>query len=565
MTKTNINIYQARSSEEAIPILYGAMIFVALSNYIISPVRFQIGAKYLSQDIVQLSHCVNAVAFVLAPALPFRTRRSDSIVDGIRYVFLFFTVAYFLTLSCLIFPLFSENYVLMTLRCFYIVAALQPIFSVSLLFTAAADYASSRKKKEIAPLVDALNLGSVAGSLFVVALACLFAERQVGVEDSGHAIRLSLGLGAALTYLSQQTLGRLPAIQVVARRQHSSSITSWASSIRSVATSRTLVVICVFNLMYAMTNTMLDIDRTRATAASVTSSESNAEHYFWHMTASAEYAVWNLICSAGVYVVQLVATKTHVARNIDTRIALSLMPMVTMIGMSESKRANHLRDVLSFLSYEEYLDSRIKSIDEFYLEDKELARELVQLGYRGSDDTVSREEFEKIKRDARNKKSEKMSKTNNLVHVGIDLSSDPFLRQLAHREELVRNGKLSSIIFIRDRNQKGHEVSGYIDYAFRLKTEDFTPYFQQRKRLMPRPSDLSYYNWKTQKSTSNSNTNFQVIATNEAGLLFKNKKDRKVINVDASADVGDNSTRTEISTGSYLQVVIYDHMTRRKN
>ena len=82
---------------------------------------------------------------------------------------------------------------------------------------------------------------------------------------------------------------------------------------------------------------------------------------------------------------------------------------------------------------------------------------------------------------------------------------------------------------------------------------------------MPKPSDLSYYNWETQHSTSNSTPNFQVlscsqeykkgkerrrnaegklwrggderrvaklyqqvIADNEAGLLFKNKRDRKV-------------------------------------
>jgi hypothetical protein len=56
-----------------------------------------------------------------------------------------------------------------------------------------------------------------------------------------------------------------------------------------------------------------------------------------------------------------------------------------------------------------------------------------------------------------------------------------------------------------------------------------------------------------------------VIADNETGLLFKNKRDRKVINVDPKQSPGDNSTRTEIKTNEYLQVVIYDHMTRRKS
>ena len=112
------------------------------------------------------------------------------------------------------------------------------------------------------------------------------------------------------------------------------------------------------------------------------------------------------------------------------------------------------------------------------------------------------------------------------------MSHFPFLHNLAEREDLVRNGKLTSIIFLRDKNSKGQEVSGYIDYAHRLKSENFEPYFERKKKLMPRPSDLSYYNWETQHSTSNSTPNFQVIADNEAGLLFKNKRDRKVINVD---------------------------------
>jgi hypothetical protein len=120
---------------------------------------------------------------------------------------------------------------------------------------------------------------------------------------------------------------------------------------------------------------------------------------------------------------------------------------------------------------------------------------------------------------------------------------------------MVRNGKLTSIIFIRDvivTRDKKQEISGYIDFAHRLKTEDFVPYFTRKKRLLPRPSDLSYYNWETQtyvpshththhaharaahshcpplacrlhycfdmrRSTSNPTPNFQVKADNEQG------------------------------------------------
>jgi hypothetical protein len=94
--------------------------------------------------------------------------------------------------------------------------------------------------------------------------------------------------------------------------------------------------------------------------------------------------------------------------------------------------------------------------------------------------------------------------------------------------------------------------------------EEFDPYFEGKKLLLPRPSDLSFYNWETQISTSNSSPNFQVLADNDAGLLFKNKRDRKVINVDPKENPGDNTTRTEIRTTEYYQCVIYDHFTRRK-
>jgi hypothetical protein len=92
-----------------------------------------------------------------------------------------------------------------------------------------------------------------------------------------------------------------------------------------------------------------------------------------------------------------------------------------------------------------------------------------------------------------------------------------------------------------------------------------------------------------QMSTSNNSTNFAVLAEGEVGLLFKNKRDRKVsarpapvlssvgasnapppppppqvINVDPNAPPGDNTTRTEIRTPDYSQCVLWDHFSRRK-
>lgn len=66
-------------------------------------------------------------------------------------------------------------------------------------------------------------------------------------------------------------------------------------------------------------------------------------------------------------------------------------------------------------------------------------------------------------------------------------------------------------------------MSGFIDFAERLKTEDWVPYFLGKKRFLPRPSDLSYYNWDTQAATATSTINFQVLADNPGG------KDKKIL------------------------------------
>eukprot|EP00833_Pecoramyces_ruminatium_P015889 jgi/Orpsp1_1/1189921/evm.model.d7180000075465.2 len=222
--------------------------------------------------------------------------------------------------------------------------------------------------------------------------------------------------------------------------------------------------------------------------------------------------------------------------------------------------------IAEYATYEDYLDSQITPLDMYYLEDKELARQLVELGYRGSGEPLKREEFTSKKKAAEMFRLSKHNATKVLCSQDKDLTGFPFLKALAEREEANRNGKLMSIIFIRTHNSKGQEISGYIDYAHRLKIESFEQYFSRKKTLLPRPSDMSFYNWETQTCTCNATPNFQVISDNESGLLFKNKRDRKIINVDPKElKPGDNSTRTEIPTHEYIQVVIYDHFTRRKN
>merc|ERR1739848_148609 len=225
-----------------------------------------------------------------------------------------------------------------------------------------------------------------------------------------------------------------------------------------------------------------------------------------------------------------------------------------------------------YATYEDFLDSQISAYDLYYLEDEELARQLVELGYRGSGEVLKREEFLARKKAAEASRVQKRNQQRRLAFQNQDTGEtheftkhDAFLSALAEREEANRTGRMTSIVFIRDRNSRGQEISGYIDYASRLKHEDFSIYFSGKKRLLPKSTDLSFYNWETQTSTSKPTGNYQVIADSTSGLLFKNKRDRKIMNVDPKASSpGDNSSRIAIEAKQYIQALIYDHLTRRK-
>jgi hypothetical protein len=145
---------------------------------------------------------------------------------------------------------------------------------------------------------------------------------------------------------------------------------------------------------------------------------------------------------------------------------------------------------------------------------------------------------------------------------------------------LLKNGRMTTILFLRVAGRDGksksllskdkigfkNEVSGYIDLADRMKKEDFKPIFQKKKTLMPKESDLSYYNWDTSKAFINDSPNFRTDANSDQGLLFRNKRDRKVICVDPEKpNPGDDTDRIEIECEQYTQVVFFDHMTRRKH
>eukprot|EP00953_Heterococcus_sp_UTEX-ZZ885_P006518 3985-Heterococcus_DN1.PRE.1 len=102
----------------------------------------------------------------------------------------------------------------------------------------------------------------------------------------------------------------------------------------------------------------------------------------------------------------------------------------------EDAHVQTLDTVESYETYEDYLDSQVTDTDMFYLEDEDLARQLVELGYRGSGDTLQREEFEARKKALRDRTTQKTNAPKQLCSAGKDLSTSAFMQALANREEL---------------------------------------------------------------------------------------------------------------------------------
>ncbi|KAG8593700.1 hypothetical protein GDO81_000924 [Engystomops pustulosus] len=98
--------------------------------------------------------------------------------------------------------------------------------------------------------------------------------------------------------------------------------------------------------------------------------------------------------------------------------------------------------ITEYNTYEDFLDSQITSLDLFYLEDEELARQLVELGYRGSGEVLKREEFEARKAAAEASRLSQRTQQKILSSAGKELK-DNFLKALALREEANRNGKMT--------------------------------------------------------------------------------------------------------------------------
>lgn len=220
-------------------------------------------------------------------------------------------------------------------------------------------------------------------------------------------------------------------------------------------------------------------------------------------------------------------------------------------------------DLLKFKTYEEYLDSLVTPVDLSYLKSTKIARDLAELGYRCTGETLSKSSFYERLEAARNL-TYSVYKPYILCSKLIT-PTDSLQMELALRERENRLGVISTIIFLQYYVKSQSEISGYIDYAHRLETEDWLPFFQGKKKLRVRNTDLGYYRWKLGKILLNKTPNYEPIIDSTRGLLFKNSRDRNIIYVDPYMSFhGIGTNRETIRSEGYEHVVLYDHLLRSK-
>ena len=193
---------------------------------------------------------------------------------------------------------------------------------------------------------------------------------------------------------------------------------------------------------------------------------------------------------------------------------------------------DNFEDITKLETYSQFLDKFVTDEDRMYLEDEELARDVKELYAVNKGEIRSKEDFERKKREIEEMNREEEAKERPLFTLNMNYRKGSFLDQLKEREGEVRNGRKSTIIFIRYKDKKGKETSAYIDFRERLKTDEIEGVFKKGLPLLPKPSDLSYYNWTMQKITGKDSTFFRVDAGPKERLSFKNNTDRKIINVD---------------------------------
>ncbi|XP_034099250.1 cilia- and flagella-associated protein 299-like [Drosophila nasuta] len=223
--------------------------------------------------------------------------------------------------------------------------------------------------------------------------------------------------------------------------------------------------------------------------------------------------------------------------------------------------------LLNYKSYDDYLNSFIKTEDYRYIGSIAIIKNLVKLGYRCSDKVYEESEFNYL----RNKVHDYLNpKITSVLYGKYFNGTDNALKALMEREEYNLTGILSTIIFVQIRQRNGFDIAGYIDYEQRLRESslhkpdctNWKSVFEGKKLIKPKKSDLSYYDWHKGRIYHNSTDNFQTVSGG-VGLTFMHKADHKHIPVtDKPSKYSMNVNRVLIPSDLYGNMILYDHFVR---
>ncbi|XP_023170758.2 cilia- and flagella-associated protein 299 [Drosophila hydei] len=233
--------------------------------------------------------------------------------------------------------------------------------------------------------------------------------------------------------------------------------------------------------------------------------------------------------------------------------------------------------LLNYNSYEEYLDSFLNINDIAYLRNWDISRQFIQnaCGKSCMGRLLSRSEFEveRVKLEVRMNPRRVCDSTlfgNNYT------GDDPVLRQFAARELKLLKKQISTIVFLIMRSKKGLNISGYIDLEQSMRESRFKDsehyvnwpaIFEGKAKLMPRPNNLSYFDWHLNKMYCTDSDNYSVVTSGAHSLLMKHRGDHKIICVNAECfcSFHRNAERNVYSSDIYGDCLFFDHIVRRIN
>lgn len=222
--------------------------------------------------------------------------------------------------------------------------------------------------------------------------------------------------------------------------------------------------------------------------------------------------------------------------------------------------------IKKYKNYEDYLDSLIIEEDQRYLQDIEIARQIVKLGYRfhseqkyiflyqnilslrSSGKTLSYDEFWQMKEELaisqgygfgrrkskieNNEDEIESERAETSVEVETSSSHSAVTKFIQERYRHIVDNTINSVLFIIKKHDNGVEVSGHIDLNQRFADDpNFQKYLKGSRQINPQPGDLTYHHWTKGKTLLSNSDNWEIL-TESGKAEIRNKHSGDFVSMD---------------------------------